>query len=140
MAKTVRVKWLEKLQFVGIDATKHSVVMSAPDEENGIGMSPGQLLLVSLGGCTAYDVVNILTKKRQRLTGLEVEVTGEQNPDPPWAYTHIHLTYRLRGHGLDEKAIRDAIELSKNKYCSVGATLAAGTEITYNYVIEEDER
>ncbi|HHH42426.1 MAG TPA: hypothetical protein ENK56_10545, partial [Chloroflexi bacterium] len=74
---TVRVKWLEKLQFVGIDATKHSVVMSGQGKEDGVGMSPSQLLLVALGGCTAYDVVNILTKKRQQLTGLEVEVTGE---------------------------------------------------------------
>jgi len=138
MGKTVTVKWLEKLQFVGIDATKHSVVMSAPDEENGIGMSPSQLLLVALGGCTAYDVVNILTKKRQRLTGLEIAVTGEQNPDPPWAYTHIHLHYRLRGRGLSEPAVRDAIELSKNKYCSVGATLSAAAQITYEYTIEEE--
>ncbi len=137
MGKTVSVKWLEKLQFVGVDATKHSVVMSASDEENGIGMSPSQLLLVALGGCTAYDVVNILQKKRQKLTGLEVAVTGEQNPDPPWAYTRIHLHYRLRGRGLNKKAVQDAIELSKNKYCSVGATIATA-EITYDYTIEED--
>ncbi len=137
---TVRVKWLEKLQFVGIDGTKHSVVMSASDEENGVGMSPSQLLLVALGGCTAYDVVNILSKKRQQLTGLEVEVAGEQEPEPPWAYRKIHLTYRVRGRGLNEKAVQDAIELSRNKYCSVGATLAAAAEITYNYTIEEEER
>ena len=135
---TVRVKWLEKLQFVGVDSTKHSVVMSGQGKEDGIGMSPSQLLLVALGGCTAYDVVNILTKKRQRLTGLEVEVTGEQEPDPPWTYRKIHLAYRLRGRELSEKAVRDAIELSKNKYCSVGATLAAAAEITYDYVIEEE--
>lgn len=135
---TVRVKWLEKLQFVGIDSTKHSVVMSASDEENGVGMKPSELLLVALGGCTAYDVVNILTKKRQRLTGLEVEASGEQLPDPPWTYTKIHLHYRLRGRGLSEKAVRDAIELSKNKYCSVGTTLAA-TEITHDFVVEEEE-
>ena len=135
---TVRVKWLEKLQFVGIDATKHSVVMSGQGKEDGVGMSPSQLLLVALGGCTAYDVVNILTKKRQRLTGLEIEVTGEQEPDPPWTYRKIHLTYRLRGRGLSEKAVQDAIELSKNKYCSVGATLEAAAEITYDYVIEEE--
>ncbi len=137
---TVQVKWLEKLQFVGIDSSKHSVVMSGQGKEDGIGMSPSQLLLVAFGGCTAYDVVNILTKKRQRLTGLEVQVTGEQRPDPPWVYTHIHLVYRLRGHGLDEKAVRDAIELSETKYCSVGVTLAAAAEITYEYTIEEDER
>ncbi len=136
---TVRVKWLEKLQFVGIDATKHSVVMSGQGKEDGIGMSPSQLLLVALGGCTAYDVVNILTKKRQKLTGLEIEITGEQEPDPPWTYRKIHMTYRLRGRGLSEKAVQDAIELSKNKYCSVGATLAEAAEITYDYTIEEEE-
>jgi len=136
---TVHVKWLEKLQFVGIDATKHAVVMSGQGKEDGIGMSPSQLLLVALGGCTAYDVVNILTKKRQQLTGLEVEVTGEQEPDPPWTYRKIHLGYRLRGRGLSEKAVRDAIELSKDKYCSVGATLAAAAEITYDFFIEEEE-
>jgi putative redox protein len=135
----VRVKWLEKLQFVGVDATKHSVVMSGRGGGDDIGMSPSQLLLVALGGCTAYDVVNILTKKRQRLTGLEIEIAGEQEPDPPWAYRKIHLTYRLRGRGLSEKAVRDAIALSKDKYCSVGATLAAAAEITYDYIIEEDQ-
>ncbi|HIE37579.1 MAG TPA: OsmC family peroxiredoxin [Anaerolineales bacterium] len=135
---TVRVKWLEKLQFVGIDATKHSVVMSGQGKKDGIGMSPSQLLLVALGGCTAYDVVNILTKKRQRLTGLEIEIAGEQEPDPPWTYRKIHLSYRLRGRGLSDKAVQDAIELSKNKYCSVGATLEAAAKITYDYVIEEE--
>lgn len=134
---TVRVKWLEKFQFVGIDSTKHSVVISSPDD--GIGVKPSDLLLLALGSCTAYDVVNILTKKRQHLTGLEVEISGEQLPDPPWKFTYIHLTYRLRGRGLSEKAVQDAIELSKNRYCSVGATLAAGTEITYHFTLEEEK-
>jgi len=136
---TVTVKWLEKFQFVGVDANKHAVVMSSQDEENGVGVSPSQLLLIALGGCTAYDVVNILTKKRQRLAGLEITVAGEQAHDPPWAFTRIHLTYRLRGRGLDEKAVRDAIELSKNKYCSVGATLEAAAEITFEFSIEEEQ-
>lgn len=135
---TVRVKWLEKLQFVGVDSSKHSVVMSAQDEENGIGMKPSELLLVALGGCTGYDVVNILAKKRQQLAALEIEVSGEQEPDPPWTYRRIHLTYRLRGRGLTEKAVREAIELSKTKYCSVGATLAHAAEISYDFTIEEE--
>jgi len=137
MAKEVRVKWVEKRQFVGIDSTKHSVVMSSQDEENGTGMSPSQLLLVSLGGCTAYDVVSILEKKRQTLTGLEVRVTGEQESDPPWTYRKIHITYLVRGHGLSEKAVRDAIELSEEKYCSVAATLRGVAEITFEYTIVE---
>jgi len=136
---TVRVTWLEKLQFVGTDSTKHSVVISAQDEENATGMKPSDLLLVSLGGCTAYDVANILTKKRQHLVSLEVTVTGEQAPDPPWVFTHIHLTYRLRGRDLSEKAVRDAVELSETKYCAVGATLATALEITHDLVIENEE-
>lgn len=135
---TARIKWLEKFQFVGVDSTRHSVVLSAPDEANNIGMKPSDLLLVALGGCTAYDVVNILTRKRQALTGLEIEVSGEQQPNPPWKFTRIHLTYRLRGRGLDEKAVRDAIELSKNRYCSVGASLSETTEVTYDYILEEE--
>ena len=137
MAKEARVKWAEKRQFVGTDSTKHSVVMSSQDEENGTGMSPSQLLLVSLGGCTAYDVVNILEKKRQSLTGLEVRVRGEQDSDPPWTYRKIHIEYLVRGHSLSEKAVRDAIELSEEKYCSVAATLRGVAEITFEYTIVE---
>jgi len=138
MAKTARVKWVEKKQFVGTDSSKHSVVMSSQDEENGTGMSPSQLLLVALGGCTAYDVVSILEKKRQRLTGLEVTITGEQEPNPPWTYRQIHLHYKVQGKELREKAVQDAIKISEEKYCSVAATLRGEAEITYDYTIIED--
>jgi putative redox protein len=138
MAKQATVRWVDKRQFVGTDSTKHSIVMSSQDEENGTGMSPSQLLLVSLGGCTAYDVVNILEKKRQRLTGLEVKVTGEQDADPPWTYRKILVEYVVRGVGLSEKAVCDAIELSEKRYCSVAATLRGAAEITHAYTIVED--
>ncbi len=138
--KTVRVKWVEKLQFVGTDSTKHSLVMSGHDKANGTGMSPSQLLMVSLGGCTAYDVVEILRKKRQDLVDLEVTVTGEQADEgPPWPYKRIHIHYALWGRGLKEKAVRDAIALSEEKYCSVAATLRGVAEITYDYGINEVE-
>lgn len=133
----VHVKWIDKFQFIGTDSSKHSVVMSSQDEENGVGMKPSELMLVSLGGCTAYDVVNILTKKRQKIVGLEIEVSAEQEPDPPWTFTHIHLTYRLRGEDLDEKAVHDAVKLSKDKYCSVGTTLAKAANVSYDVVIQE---
>jgi putative redox protein len=139
MAKTARVKWVEKRQFVGTDSSKHSIVMSSQDEENSTGMKPSELLLVALGGCASYDVVGILEKKRQKLTGLEVTVTGEQEPDPPWTYRQIHLHYVVRGKGLREKAVRDAIELSDEKYCSVSATVSGAAEITYDYTIVEEE-
>jgi putative redox protein len=137
MAKTTRVKWVESRQFVGIDSTDHSVVMSSP--KDGVGMKPSELLLVSLGGCTAYDVVNILEKKRQKLTGLEVAVSSEQDEDPPWTFRKIHLHYTLRGKGLKEKAVQDAIELSEEKYCSVAATVRGMAEIDYEYTIIEDD-
>jgi len=139
MAKTVHVKWVEKRQFIGTDNSKHSVVMSSQDEENGVGMSPSQLLLVGLGGCTSYDVVGILQKKRQRLTGLEVVVTGEQEPNPPWTYRKIHMQYVVRGRGLSDKAVRAAIKISEQKYCSVAATVRGKAEITYDYTIVEEE-
>jgi len=138
MAKTARVKWVEKKQFVGTDSSKHSVVMSSQDAENGTGMSPSQLLLVGLGGCTGYDVVGILEKKRQRLTGLEITVTGEQEDNPPWAYRKIHVHYEVRGKRLREKAVQSAIKISGEKYCSVAATLRGTAEITYGYTIVED--
>jgi putative redox protein len=139
MAKTARVQWITKRQFVGTDGTRHSVVMSSQDEENGTGMSPSQLVLVGLGGCTAYDVVDILQKKRQKLTGLEITVTGEQDADPPWAYRKIHVHYEVRGKGLKDKAVHDAIAISEQKYCSVTATLRGVAEITYDYTVVEDE-
>jgi putative redox protein len=138
MAKTARVMWLGKQQYVGVDSSKHSVVLSAQDEENGTGMNPSDLLLVSLGGCAAYDVVSILQKKRQRLTGLEIAVTGEQDEEPPWTFRKIHVQYSVRGRGLREKAVRDAIRLSEEKYCSVAATLRGTVEITHDYAIIED--
>ena len=139
MAKMVQVKWLEKRQFVGIDNTKHSVVMSSDDEENGIGMSPSQLLLVGLGGCTSYDVVEILHKKRQKITNLEVVVTGFQDEDPPWTYRKIHIHYNVTGKKLSEKAVKDAIALSEEKYCSVAATVRGSADITYEFTIREEE-
>jgi putative redox protein len=139
MAKKIQVKWLGKRQFVGIDDTKHSVVMSSADEENGVGMSPSQLLLVGLGGCTSYDVVDILYKKRQKITGLEVVVTGHQDADPPWTYRKIFIHYTISGKKINEKAVKDAIILSEEKYCSVAATIRGSAEITFEYTIREEE-
>lgn len=130
---SISVKWVEGRQFVGVDSTSHSVVLSSPAD--GTGMKPSDLLLISLAGCTAYDVVEILSKKRQDLKGLAVEVSGEQEADPPWTFRRIHTIYRLRGD-LDDKAVRQAIELSESKYCSVAATLRAAAELTWAYEIE----
>ena len=134
----VNVTWLQKQQFVGVDSTKHSVVMSTPDPENAVGMKPSDLLLVALGGCTSVDVIQILEKKRQKVTGLEVVVSGEQQSDPPYTFRKIHVLYRVRGRGLKEKAVRDAVELSEERYCSVGSTVRATAEITHEIEIHDD--
>lgn len=138
MGSTVHVQWVSKSRFIAADSSKHSVVMSTQDEENGIGMKPSDLLLVALGGCSSVDVVNILRKKRQHLTALEVEVSGEQEPDPPWPFKKIHMVYTFRGRALSEKAVSDAIRLSEEKYCSVKATLNKVVDIHSEYRIIEE--
>lgn len=132
-----QVKWLDRLEFVGTDSTKHSLVMSSQDEENATGLKPSELLLLALGGCTAVDVVNIMRKKRQAMTGLEINVSGEQDKDPPWTFRHIHLEYVVRGKELSEKGLAQAIQLSEEKYCSVKNSLAC--EVTSSYRIVEEE-
>jgi putative redox protein len=81
----------------------------------GVGMKPSELILVALAACTGVDVVDILTKKRTPLTSLEISVDGEQDPNPPWPYRKIHISYRLRGKALTDKGVRQAIELSEEK-------------------------
>jgi putative redox protein len=135
----VQIKWVEKRQFVGIDSTRHSVVISGTGPEDGVGMKPAELLLIALGACSAFDVLDILEKKRQRVTGLEVRVHGEQDPEPPWAFRRIHVTYRVRGRGLSSKAVEDAVRLSEEKYCSVSATVRGVAALTHTIELVEEE-
>jgi putative redox protein len=134
---TATVKWIEGKQFVGIDSTHHSVVLSTPAE--GVGIKPSELLLLALASCTAVDVVEILEKKRMSLTQLEITSSGEQDQDPPWTFRKIHLHYKVAGKGLTEKAVAQAIQLSEEKYCSVAATIRATAEITTDFEILGEE-
>jgi len=134
MAKT-NVKWIGGKKFVGVDSTNHSVVLSTPDE--GIGMKPSELMLVALASCTSVDVVEILSKKKLDLRGLEVEVSAEQDKEPPWAFRKIHLNYLISGRSITEKSVEQAIQLSQDKYCSVAATLRGVANITWEYKITE---
>jgi putative redox protein len=129
----VTVKWLESRQFVGTDSTGHSVVLSSPAD--GVGVKPSDLLLLALAGCTAYDVVDILEKKRKKLRKLAIEVSAEQEKEPPWTFRRIHAVYRLTGD-LDERAVRQAIQLSEEKYCAVAATLRGAAQLTSEYTID----
>ena len=134
MSKTT-VTWLQKLQFVGTDSTNHSVVISKPDEENGTGVKPSDLLLLAVGSCTAYDLVNILQKKKKKLVNVRVDVEGEQQDVSPWAFTRIHMHYVVEGSNISERDVAKAIELSHEKYCSVSATLRPGVELTHDYEV-----
>ena len=127
------VRWVTGKQFVGTDSTKHSVVLSPADV--GVGMKPSELLLVALGSCTAVDVVEILAKKRLTLISLEIQVTGEQESDPPWTFRKFHIQYLLKGKGLTEKAVAQAIQLSEEKYCSVAATVRATAPVSTGFEI-----
>ena len=108
-----RLVWLEKEQFVGFDGAGHPVVVSSETPENGFGAKPSDLMLIALASCTAVDIVRILAKKRQAMDRLEIAVEGEQDADPPWRFTRIHLTYRARGRSLQEEAVRRAVELAE---------------------------
>ena len=130
---TASVKWIGGKQFVGIDSTCHSVVLSTADE--GVGVKPSELLLIAVGSCSAVDVVDILSKKKMHLTQFEISVTGEQDQDPPWTYRKIRIHYRLAGPDLTEKAVAQAIELSHTKYCSVAATIKDTAEIVTDFEV-----
>jgi len=132
------VEWLNQGKYVGVDSTGHGIVVSVSGEEGGIGTKPSDLLLLALGSCTAVDVVNILRKKRQKLTGLKVVVSGSQKSEAPWAFEKFHVHYIATGHGLSKEAVESAIELSDGKYCSVSATLRLGVPVTHDFEIVED--
>lgn len=132
---TATVKWIGGKQFVGIDSTSHSVVLSTKDE--GIGVKPSDLLLIAIASCSAVDVVDILTKKRMPLSSLEISVDSEQDQDPPWTFRKICLLYRLSGSNLTEKAVTQAIDLAEKKYCSVAATVRGTAEIVTRFEIRE---
>jgi putative redox protein len=120
--------------MVGVDSFGHPLVMGSwPEKEpEWAALKPSDLLLLAAASCSAYDVVLILSKQREPLEGLEVQCTGEQRPDPPYNFTHIHLHYIVRG-AVDEKKLKRAIQLSEEKYCSVINTLKPTVEISSDY-------
>ncbi|MFO7708615.1 MAG: OsmC family protein [Desulfobacterales bacterium] len=133
MAVTSSVRWIGERHFIGVDSGNHSVVLSGQSE--GIGVKPSEMLLVALAACSAVDVVEILEKKRLKLEMLEVAITGEHDPEPPWPYRKIHVAYRMAGVGLTDKAVSQAITLSQDKYCSVAATVRGVAQISTEFEI-----
>jgi putative redox protein len=133
---TATVKWIEGKQFIGVDSTNHSVVLSTPSE--GVGIKPSDLLLLAVASCSAVDVVEILEKKRMTLTHLEISSSGEQDQYPPWTFRKIHMHYKIGGKNLTEKAVAQAIQLSEEKYCSVAATIRGTAQIITDFEILQE--
>jgi putative redox protein len=131
--ETATVRWTRGEEFLATTPSGHAVAFDS-DREHNAAPGPMEMLLAALGACTATDIVIVLKKKRQNLEGLEVDVSGERAADPPRVWTKLELVYRLRG-ALDDAAVRHAIELSENKYCSVLATLRKSATVSFRYEI-----
>lgn len=137
MAAQTILRWIPGgNRFVSTDSTGHSVVMSKPNENTG--MKPSELILSALAGCASVDVVDILSKKRTPLSYLEVQLSAEQDADPPWTFRKINMKFIVKGEGLTEKNIQQAIALSEEKYCSVASTLRGKAEIITSFEILND--
>ena len=141
MATEVNVGWVGPgLRLEGTVPEGHSIVMDLvlPGEEREeTGVRPMQLVLLGMAGCSSMDVVSILQKKRQALTGMQVNVAAERAEDHPKVYTQAHLEFVVKGKRIDPKAVERAIQLSVTKYCSAIAMIAKTAEITTSYRIEE---
>ena len=131
--QTASVRWIAEQKFLAISPSGHSVALDS-DRQSNKGPSPMELVLMSLAACTATDIVFILEKKRQNLQSLEVLCSGERAAEPPSVWTKLEIVYRLGG-SLDEAAVKHAIELSEEKYCSVAAMLKKTARITSRYEI-----
>jgi putative redox protein len=131
--QTATVRWTGGEKFLATMPSGRSIQFDT-SSAHGDGPSPMETLLGTFGACTSADVVIILDKKRQKLESLEVVISGERASSPPQVWTKIEVLYRLSGI-LDEKAVRDAIDLSQQKYCSVAAMLGKTAQITYRYEI-----
>jgi len=133
--KETEAEWLGDGNFVGRNATNGTVQMGKPTE--GSNVSPMELILIGLAGCTGMDVVDILQKKREPLTGLKVKVRGKRADDYPMVYKEIEVTYMIWGKGINPRSVERAIELSEKKYCSVSAMLCSVAEIRSTYELYE---
>ena len=132
------IRWAGGASFEGAAGSGHTVVMDGPPDVGGEnrGCRPMEMLLLGLGGCTAFDVVAILKKARQPVTDCVVEVAAERAETVPKVFTRIHLHYRVSGDGLAPKQVERAVSLSKDKYCSASIMLAKSAEMTHEVTIE----
>ena len=134
-----RVKWLDGRAFVGESGSGHAVVMDGAPDAGGrnIGVRPMEMLLLGLGGCTAFDVVMILEKSREKITSCEVELEAERATEDPKVFTRVKLIYKFKGKGLKPAAIERAINLSAEKYCSASIMFGKTAKLEHEWTVEE---
>lgn len=133
-----RVKWVEEVLFMGQSGSGHTVMMDGPEEVGGRNLAarPMEMLLMGLGGCSTFDVVSILKKSRQSVTGCEVEIRSERADTEPKVFTKIDLHFIVTGENLKESAVQRAVSLSAEKYCSASIMLErAGVAVSHSYSI-----
>ncbi len=135
-----RVLWVENSKFVAESGSGHSIVMDGPPESGGqnLGVRPMEMLLMGMGGCTAFDVIHILKKGRHDIRDCELQLDAERSETDPKVFTRIHIHYLVKGKNLSDTAVKRAIELSAEKYCSASIMLGKTAEITHDYEIVED--
>jgi putative redox protein len=130
----ITLNWVKGLEFSVETTTGATLVTKSPKDEGPPGISPMQLLLVGLAGCTAMDITYLLKKMRNQLESMNVEIESERASDHPKVYTHIRLHFRVKGN-INEQDLNKAIDLSKSKYCSAGAMFEKTANIAYTYEI-----
>ena len=132
-----RVKWVENATFVGESGSGHAVVMDGPPDSGGrdLGIRPMEMLLIGMGGCTAFDVVLILRKARQPVADCVVEIEAERAETVPRVFTRIHVHFIISGDGLSDKQVARAVQLSAEKYCSASIMLGKAAEISHDYEV-----
>lgn len=132
----VKVRWIENAMSLGESGSGHAVVMDGPEDSGGrnMGIRPMEMMLLSVGGCSSFDVVSILKKSRQSVTSCEAEVTGERADAIPAVFESIHLHFKIAGKDLSAKHVERAINLSSEKYCSATIMMVrAGVKVTHDY-------
>ena len=133
------VKWTGGLSFVGRGEGKHTVPMDASEEFGGTdgGARPAELLLIALGGCTGMDVISILQKKRAKIDDFWLELSADKTDSQPKMLKDFKVKFVITGRGIKKIDVERAIELSAEKYCTVGAMLKASTTVNYDFEIRE---
>lgn len=132
-----RIKWVEQASFLGESGSGHSVLMDGAPDAGGrnLGFRPMEMLLLGLGGCSAFDVVMILKRGRERVTDCVVEIEAERAETEPKVFTKIAMRYIVTGHDLDQKKVERAVTLSADKYCSATAIMSKTAQITHTIEI-----